>query len=173
MKSRGNTHVFGFLLLGKRRFSRVGSMASPRRGQTGQAMVEFALAVPLLLTLAFGIMEFGRLFFAYSSVVTATREAARYGSSVDNYQDCSGIQAAAVRVGGLAGVESTNVLISFDDGFGGNVRSCPPGNLPLGSRVIVEVRDVPFTPVVPLVNIPSMTLHSTARRTILIGLELR
>jgi hypothetical protein len=136
-------------------------------------MVEFALAAPLLLVLILGIMEFGRLFFSYSSVVTATREAARYGSSVDHYQDCAGIQAEAVRLGGLVGVNASNVHISYDDGFGGAQRVCPPGNLPLGSRIIVEVRDVPFTPVVPLVNIPNMTLHSTARRTILIGLELR
>ncbi len=171
MKSIGSGLIFGDLLSAVRPAGGTKGKAANR--QAGQAIVEFALAVPLLLTLAFGIMEFGRLFFAYSSVVTAAREAARVGSSVDNYQDCAGIQAAAVRVGGLAGVEASNVHISYDDGFGGNVRACPPGNLPLGSRVIVELREVPFTPVVPLVNIPSMTLHSIARRTILIGLELR
>jgi hypothetical protein len=171
MKSKGSGRIFGNLLSAVRPAGCSRGKAADR--QAGQAIVEFALAVPLLLTLAFGIMEFGRLFFAYSSVVTATREAARVGSSVDNYQDCAGIQAAAVRVGGLAGVEASNVHISYDDGFGGNGRACPPGNLPLGSRVIVELREVPFTPVVPLVNIPSMSLHSIARRTILIGLELR
>ena len=171
MKSRGKTQIIGKLFSEGRKSGCSGSLAPNR--QAGQAIVEFALAVPIILVLSFGIMEFGRLFFAYSSVVTAAREAARYGSSVDNYQDCAGIEAAAVRIGGLAGVESSHVHISYDDGFGGMLSACPPGNLPLGSRVIVELRDVPFTPVVPLVNIPSMTLHSIARRTILIGLELR
>ncbi len=137
MKSIGSGRIFGNLLSAVRPAGSSKTKAANR--QAGQAIVEFALAVPLLLTLAFGIMEFGRLFFAYSSVVTAAREAARVGSLVDNYQDCAGIQAAAVRVGGLAGVETSNVHISYDDGFGGNVRACPPGNLPLGSRVIVEL----------------------------------
>lgn len=141
--------------------------------QRGQAIVEFALAVPFIFMLIFGIIEFGRLMFSYSVVVSAAREAARYGSAVETYQDCVGIQDAGTRVGGLAGVRAGNVFISYDDGFGGDVRACPPGNLPLGSRVIVEVRNVSYTPLVPMVSVPSMTLRSISRRTILIGLELR
>lgn len=139
----------------------------------GQAMVEFALTIPFLLMLSFGLIEFGRLMFAYSSVVTAAREATRFGSSAEHYQDCAGITAAAVRIGGFAGVNESNVVISYDDGFGGNVRSCPPGHLPLGSRVIVEARDVPFTPMLPTLNLPSMNINSISRRTILMGLELK
>jgi Flp pilus assembly protein TadG len=44
-------------------------------------MVEFALALPLLLLLIFGILEVGRMVFTYSSVVNASREAVRYGSA--------------------------------------------------------------------------------------------
>ena len=40
-------------------------------------MVEFALAIPFLLVLAMGVIEFGRLMFSYSAVVSAAREAAR------------------------------------------------------------------------------------------------
>ena len=143
------------------------------RKQSGQAMVEFALTIPLLLMISFGLIEFGRMMFTYSSVVTAAREAARYGSSAEHYQDCAGITAAAVRIGGLAGVQADNVVISYDDGFGGNVRSCPPGNLRLGSRVIVEAKDVTFTPMLPALNLPTFNLSSISRRTILIGLELK
>jgi Flp pilus assembly protein TadG len=147
--------------------------ACPERKWRGQAIVEFALAIPFIFMLIFGVIEFGRLMFSYSLVVTAAREAARYGSAVENYQDCAGIQDAAVRVGGMTGVQAGNVLINYDDGFGGGVRSCPPGVLPLGSRVIVQVHDVTYTPLVPMVNLPAMSLQSEARRTILIGLELR
>ena len=65
-------------------------------------MVEFALALPLLLLLVFGLMETGRLLFIYASTVSAAREAVRYGaamgknaSNVRYYQDCAGIKAAA------------------------------------------------------------------------------
>ena len=46
-----------------------------------QAMVEFAIALPVLLLLLFGILETGRFLFIYSSIVTASRQAARYGAA--------------------------------------------------------------------------------------------
>lgn len=46
----------------------------------GQAMVEMALVLPLLLLLLFGIMECGRLFASYIEVEHATRDGARYAA---------------------------------------------------------------------------------------------
>ena len=50
-----------------------------RRGQRGQALVELALVVPVLLLLVLGIFEFGRLLNAYMTVQHAAREGARLG----------------------------------------------------------------------------------------------
>ena len=68
-------------------------------------MVEFAIALPVLLLLLYGILEAGRLLFVYSTVVTASRQAARYGattgengSGVPRYQDCDGIRAARCKL---------------------------------------------------------------------------
>ena len=44
----------------------------------GQAMVEFALVLPILLLLVGGIIDFGWIFFNQISVNNASREAARY-----------------------------------------------------------------------------------------------
>ncbi len=49
------------------------------RSQHGQAMVELALALPVLLMLFFGIIEFGRIFGAYMIISNLSREGARYG----------------------------------------------------------------------------------------------
>lgn len=49
------------------------------KNQKGQAMVEFALILPILLLLVMGIAEFGMMFNAYLSVQNATREGARIG----------------------------------------------------------------------------------------------
>ena len=49
--------------------------------ERAQGIVEFALVLPLLLVLMLGIIEVGRLLFIYSSVNSASREAARYGSA--------------------------------------------------------------------------------------------
>jgi Flp pilus assembly protein TadG len=46
----------------------------------GQALVELALVLPILILLLFGIIEFGRILNAYIMVSNASREAARYYS---------------------------------------------------------------------------------------------
>lgn len=46
--------------------------------QRGVAAVEFAILLPVLLLIVFGITEFGRALYAYNTLVKATRDAARY-----------------------------------------------------------------------------------------------
>lgn len=53
-----------------------------RRGikdKRGQSTVEFALILPILLLIVFGIIEFGLIFNAYVTVISSSREGARYG----------------------------------------------------------------------------------------------
>jgi Flp pilus assembly protein TadG len=47
--------------------------------QKGQSLVEFALLLPLLLLLICGIVDMGRLMFAYVSLNMTTQEAVRLG----------------------------------------------------------------------------------------------
>ena len=47
------------------------------RKKRGQAMVEFALVLPIFILLLMGIMEFGMLFHQYLVVTSASREGAR------------------------------------------------------------------------------------------------
>jgi len=47
------------------------------KGSKGQAMVELALILPILLLLIFGIIEFGRIFSTQLIVTSCAREAAR------------------------------------------------------------------------------------------------
>jgi hypothetical protein len=86
---------------------------NPKKSKA-QAMVEFAIVLPILLLVVYGLIEVGRLLFIYSSVNNATRQAARYGSTsgmgpngVPRYQDCAGIRAAA---------QGSDFLNAFDDG---------------------------------------------------------
>ncbi len=51
------------------------------RGERGAAMVEFAVATPLLLLLAFGVIDFGRAFYVYNKLSSTVRDAARYGAA--------------------------------------------------------------------------------------------
>ena len=92
-----------------------------------QAMAEFALVLPILLLVVYGLLETGRLLFIFATVNTASRQAVRYGSAIglvdtDNngtldtprYQDCNGILAAANRVAFITNF--TNVNITYDGG---------------------------------------------------------
>lgn len=54
------------------------------RGERGAALVEFALVLPLLLMLVFGIIEFGLVFNHRLTIGNATQSAARVGSAVAN-----------------------------------------------------------------------------------------
>jgi Flp pilus assembly protein TadG len=48
--------------------------------ERGQALVELALLLPTLLLMTMGALDFGRLFFAYTSIANAAREGAMCAS---------------------------------------------------------------------------------------------
>jgi len=58
-----------------------------QRANKGQGLVEFALIIPILLLLLTGIFEMGRVIWAYVTVQTAAREAARYAVTGRPYID--------------------------------------------------------------------------------------
>ncbi len=50
------------------------------REQRGQALPEFALVLPILAILLFGVIQLGVIFGGYNALINSVREAARYGS---------------------------------------------------------------------------------------------
>jgi len=151
-----------------------------QRKTKAQGMVEFALILPLLLVLMFGVIEFGRMLFVYSVVYTASREGARYGSAsgddnpsgVPNYMDCDGIRNAAERLAILADVQQ--ITISYDDGSDADGNpinrtiGCPrPGIVGGLHRISVEVV-AEYSTFIPLPSIPNtFTIRSESARTII------
>lgn len=148
---------------------------------SGQALLEFVIILPLVLSLMLGVIEVGRLFAIYSGLVSASREAARYGAGVGltntlahtpPYEDCSGIQAAARRIGVFSNLE--NVQVRYD-----NLRSlgdhsgcpAPAGEIVLGSRISVTTT-VLYEPLIPVFNLPPIPLTSQTMRTIVKGVFL-
>jgi Flp pilus assembly protein TadG len=65
------------------------------RWRRGQALVEMALILPLLMLLLLMAIDFGRIFFSYIEITNAAREGAAYAALFPT--DTSGIQAAAVK----------------------------------------------------------------------------
>src|SRR5919199_244115 len=50
------------------------------RSEGGAALVEFAIVLPLLLTIVFGIVDFSRAFYTQNNLTSAVREGARWAS---------------------------------------------------------------------------------------------
>jgi Flp pilus assembly protein TadG len=78
-----------------------------RTDQRGAAAVEFALVVPLLLMLVFGIVDFGYMVNRVSLVNNAARDAAREGSLAGTQASITATATAA-----LDGVPGTTVTVS-------------------------------------------------------------
>lgn len=159
------------------------------KSHKSQSMVEFALVVPILLLLMVGLLEVGRLIFIYSTVVTASREAVRYGSATGpivtggtllHYQDCTGIRAAAQKVDFLGVIEDADIVISYyrdatnDLIFNPTVVSsnCPPPpavEIKDGDRITISVSSN-FSTIVQLIPLRPVKLTSSSSRTILISI---
>lgn len=147
-------------------------------------MVEFVFALPILLLLIAGTIEFGRLMAIHSMVNSASREAARFAASAGDagpgtrhhYQDCDAIRAAAIRVSDpLIAIDPGDIEIEFDSGPGTALLSppgCPPpvDQVGLGTRVIVRV-SADYEPMVPLVPIDPLAISSETRRSLLTDVD--
>jgi Flp pilus assembly protein TadG len=75
--------------------------------ERGAAAVEFALVVPLLLMLVFGIVDFGYMVNRVSMVNNAARDAAREGSLAGTQASITATATAA-----LDGVPGTTVTVT-------------------------------------------------------------
>jgi Flp pilus assembly protein TadG len=102
------------------------------RGERGQAVVEFALIVPLLVLLTMGMVDFGRIFYSYEGLANAAREGARY---------------CALNPGNASGTQSR--VNGEVNGMVASVTASGCTNQPKGQPVTVTVT-APFSLVTPL-----------------------
>lgn len=69
-------------------------MTRLRRHQRGQALVEFAIVIPVLLVFMLAIVDFGRGIYIYSVISDAAREGARYAIVHGSLAPADGEQAS-------------------------------------------------------------------------------
>jgi Flp pilus assembly protein TadG len=100
-------------------------MKQMRRGEDGQELVELALLLPVLLLIAFGVLDLGRLFHASITIANSAREGARFGTF--DPTDNAGITGATQTEAANSGIELTAGMVSV---------SCPSG---CGSGLPVRV----------------------------------
>lgn len=81
-----------------------------RRPAAGQALVEFALVLPVFLLLLFGLIDVGRFVYTWNALNQAAREGARYGSVAGWADSCNLTRKVCIEqttVSRLAGVPAT------------------------------------------------------------------
>jgi Flp pilus assembly protein TadG len=88
--------------------------------QGGQAMVEFAMMLPLLVVLAVGILEFGMLFKDHVGIHYAAREGARAGAAASRNPnaDCTILRAVSTTMQTMPydDLQRVRIFRAADDG---------------------------------------------------------
>ena|SRR5688500_3949144 len=130
-------------------------MSLRRRDRSrGQAMVEFALIIPIFLLFVFGILDLARAVYTYHTLNNAAREGARV-AAVD--QTLTRIQDRASSRAVGTGVGPTDVSVDYrtselpddEDSCLANVGTDYPS--PIGCTVIVRV-ELGFTAATPIIS---------------------
>lgn len=126
------------------------------RNERGAAMVEFALLLPLVMSLLLGIVTGGFAYFQKISLVDAAREGARYGASL-KYDAASG---------GLATWES-NVkerVVQLSGGQLSAANVCVQLVTPTGTNSACGVGDPPGASSDPTVLAPARLVKVSATK---------
>jgi Flp pilus assembly pilin Flp len=108
--------------------------------EEGAAVVEFALVVPILMLIIFGIIDFGRAFYTVNNIISAVREGARYGAILAAPMSTTGQREIRDRVRSVSqpfggdSLRDDQIRIEFPD----------------GEFVRVRVENYPFRPLTPV-----------------------
>lgn len=156
---------------------------TPLRRRRGQAAVEFALILPVLIMIVSSVFELGRLFIVYSSLSNAAQEATRYalasgtnGSGTLHFLDCAGIRAAAKRSANMHALDDSDIDIWYDNGDSTAYDSSTylalcdahpaPSLIQTTNRIVVSVRST-YQPMVLFFDLPPLPVTFLSARTII------
>jgi Flp pilus assembly protein TadG len=110
----------------------MGCFLHPLRREHGQAMVEFALVLPLLMALLLGIIQFGIVFNNYITLTDATRAGARK-AAVSRFDGDSGASAKVAVEHSAQGLDQSKLVPTI------SVTASPDWTTP-GNEVTVTAR---------------------------------
>jgi Flp pilus assembly protein TadG len=124
-----------------------------RKSERGAALAQFAIVATIFMTVMFGVIEFGRLFWTHNALKDAARRGARYAAVRKN--DSAGITAvknmvvygdpnanAGTAQPVVAGLTTANVQVEYQNYNG----------ILLSSRATVSIVNYQFQFAVPLIG---------------------
>lgn len=125
--------------------------ATSRRGR-GQALVEFALVIPLFLLLLIALFDLGRAVFAYNTLTNAAREGARIAAV---NQDMTSIVNRAKNATAIVELDAPNVTVDFwytaEDGTPDTTRPNCDDLVAVNCLVVVKF-EATYRPITPLIG---------------------
>lgn len=162
------------------------------RKSAAQAMVEFAIALPFLLLILYGVIELARMAFIFSSTSNASRAAARYGAGAGensegtpHYLDCEGIREIANQSAYVT--DFSDINITYDRGVNPDgsqipisgidpnpdTDSCSTENFNVrnGDRIVVQV-SADYEPIVSIIPIDPIEIVSSNARTFVVSIPI-
>jgi Flp pilus assembly protein TadG len=136
------------------------------KDQRGQALVEMALVMPILLMMLFGIVEFGRIYNYQLTLSNAVREGARF-AAVGPFTDTTpNVETGSTtpvkteietKVKDYAAVSLVRANVTVTTNFQGNGTAA---RLPSGSAQVTATYSV--TENIPFIPRNTFNIHSTA-----------
>lgn len=128
--------------------------------EDGQSMIELAVALPVLLLMLVGAVEFGRLAYAAIEVANAARAGVAYGAqSPATAADIAGMENAATRDGsdilGSGLTATASQTCSCSTGVAG-VTCANAGAMCAGGRTLISVQVNTTVNFDPLLYVPGM-----------------
>lgn len=134
-------------------------MSAHRDDETGQALVELAFTLPLLVLLLLGAAELGRVAYAAIEVSNAARAGVQYAAMNGGaYTDTTGIaNAAASDAGNLSSLTTTASYTCICSNGSAPTASCATAGICYSSHVITTVTVQTQTTFDPLIHLPGLS----------------
>jgi Flp pilus assembly protein TadG len=125
------------------------------RSESGAAMVELALALPILLLIVWGVIDFGRLLYTTNSLASAVREGARFAAVLAT----PGTQTTAIRTAvkrtfvpiGSSALTNAQIVVADDTAVNGTIT--------------VRIVDYPWATITPLSAVLGSSRNLTRQAT--------
>jgi Flp pilus assembly protein TadG len=140
-----------------------------RRGphrQRGQALVEFAIVMPVIVLAVLGLLDLGRGIYTYNTLAQSALQAAR--TAIVNQVE-STVKATAISSGATLGLTTSNVDVCFKTATStltscaSSTNNCTSAVRSIGCLAIVRthISYAPMTPVIALL-FSTINLSSTS-----------
>jgi Flp pilus assembly protein TadG len=137
--------------------------------ENGASLVEFVVALPVLLVVLMGTIDFGRVFYLSMALTTAARAGAQWGAhSGARSGDIPGMRAAALAasptVTGIDATPTQTCECTPDNGSSFTAAASCTSPCPSGQHMLVFVSVVATKPFTTLSRIPGIPRTLTISR---------